>query len=198
VHGSNHREFGEGLEEEEEEEEEKGGRGGVVATCEVTAGLMNHDRTPTHMPMPPMILLANAAAHFPLNLVAAAQMQLEYYFSAQNLCHDLYLRKQMDPLGFVSLSTVAKFNKIQTFLRHTGAGSALLLAAVETSPVLQVLYPWAGPPPPTPPTALFADSAALACRIRAAIEPERWVLPEASFGKEGGGEAEDLQQEQGP
>ncbi|KAI4104406.1 MAG: hypothetical protein L6R37_003305 [Teloschistes peruensis] len=40
-------------------------------------------------------------------------MQMEYYFSVDNLCKDLYLRKHMDSQGFVFLSVLAKFNRIR-------------------------------------------------------------------------------------
>lgn len=40
-------------------------------------------------------------------------MQMEYYFSVDNLCKDMYLRKQMDSQGFVFLSVLAKFNRIK-------------------------------------------------------------------------------------
>ncbi|KAI8979374.1 hypothetical protein BDF20DRAFT_869158 [Mycotypha africana] len=39
--------------------------------------------------------------------------QFEYYFSIDNLCKDLYLRKQMDSNGFVDLSLVANFNRVK-------------------------------------------------------------------------------------
>ncbi|KAL8808134.1 MAG: hypothetical protein Q9200_004389 [Gallowayella weberi] len=37
----------------------------------------------------------------------------EYYFSVDNLCKDMYLRKHMDSQGFVFLSVLAKFNRIR-------------------------------------------------------------------------------------
>ncbi|KAL8998011.1 MAG: hypothetical protein Q9169_002851 [Polycauliona sp. 2 TL-2023] len=37
----------------------------------------------------------------------------EYYFSVDNLCKDLYLRKHMDSQGFVFLPVLAKFNRIR-------------------------------------------------------------------------------------
>ncbi|KAF9740639.1 HTH La-type RNA-binding protein [Paraphaeosphaeria minitans] len=39
--------------------------------------------------------------------------QLEYYFSLDNLCKDMYLRKHMDSKGFVFLSFIADFNRIK-------------------------------------------------------------------------------------
>ena len=40
------------------------------------------------------------------------QMQMEYYFSVDNLCKDLFLRKHMDSQGYVFLSVIANFNRI--------------------------------------------------------------------------------------
>lgn len=37
----------------------------------------------------------------------------EYYFSVDNLCRDIYLRKHMDSKGFVFLSVIAEFNRIK-------------------------------------------------------------------------------------
>lgn len=38
----------------------------------------------------------------------------EYYFSVDNLCKDLFLRKQMDSQGFVPLSVIAGFKRVKT------------------------------------------------------------------------------------
>lgn len=37
----------------------------------------------------------------------------EYYFSVDNLCKDMFLRRQMDSQGFVFLEVLAKFNRIK-------------------------------------------------------------------------------------
>lgn len=37
----------------------------------------------------------------------------EYYFSLENLCKDMYLRKHMDSQGFVFLAVIADFNRIK-------------------------------------------------------------------------------------
>ena len=37
----------------------------------------------------------------------------EYYFSVENLCKDIFLRKHMDSKGFVYLSVIAEFNRIK-------------------------------------------------------------------------------------
>ncbi|RPA99303.1 hypothetical protein L873DRAFT_1828039 [Choiromyces venosus 120613-1] len=40
--------------------------------------------------------------------------QINYYFSVDNLCRDVYLRKHMDNDGFVALSFIAKFNRVRS------------------------------------------------------------------------------------
>ena len=40
-------------------------------------------------------------------------LQMNYYFSVENLCKDLYLRSHMDSQGFVFLELLAQFNRIK-------------------------------------------------------------------------------------
>lgn len=47
-----------------------------------------------------------------VSVFAMVTMQLEYYFSIDNLCKDVYLRKHMDSQGFVYLSFIAGFKRI--------------------------------------------------------------------------------------
>lgn len=48
-----------------------------------------------------------------VSIFGMVSMQMEYYFSVDNLCKDMYLRKHMDSQGFVFLSVLAKFNRIR-------------------------------------------------------------------------------------
>ncbi|KAH8665753.1 hypothetical protein BGZ60DRAFT_341422, partial [Tricladium varicosporioides] len=50
-----------------------------------------------------------------LNMVT---MQLEYYFSIDNLCKDVFLRKHMDSQGFVFLTFIAGFKRIQALTQE--------------------------------------------------------------------------------
>ncbi|KIW44315.1 uncharacterized protein PV06_05333 [Exophiala oligosperma] len=53
----------------------------------------------------------------PLNSYALLSMvmtQIEYYFSIDNLCKDLFLRKHMDGQGYVPLRVIANFKRIKT------------------------------------------------------------------------------------
>jgi len=48
-----------------------------------------------------------------LPLKQTIQKQIEYYFSVENLCKDLYFRKQMDEEGWVPISLIANFNRVK-------------------------------------------------------------------------------------
>ncbi|XP_058090806.1 la-related protein 1C-like [Magnolia sinica] len=39
--------------------------------------------------------------------------QIDYYFSSENLCKDLYLRRNMDEHGWVPISLIANFNRVK-------------------------------------------------------------------------------------
>ncbi|KAI5819819.1 hypothetical protein BZA77DRAFT_143843 [Pyronema omphalodes] len=54
-----------------------------------------------------------APSHTVDNVYTILTSQINYYFSVDNLCKDIYLRKQMDNDGYVRLSVIAGFRKIQ-------------------------------------------------------------------------------------
>ncbi|KAJ5777473.1 Winged helix-turn-helix transcription repressor DNA-binding [Penicillium odoratum] len=60
----------------------------------------------------------------PFGLMSMLSIQLEYYFSVDNMCKDMFLRSQMDSQGFVPLSVIANFKRVKTMtedfelLRH--------------------------------------------------------------------------------
>ncbi|KAF9578578.1 La ribonucleoprotein domain member 1B [Lunasporangiospora selenospora] len=45
--------------------------------------------------------------------------QMEYYFSVENLCKDVFMRNQMDSDGYVPLSLVANFNRVKGLTTDT-------------------------------------------------------------------------------
>jgi len=47
------------------------------------------------------------------SLLPILMLSRNYYFSVENLCKDLYLRRHMDAQGFVFLELLAKFNRIK-------------------------------------------------------------------------------------
>ena len=47
-------------------------------------------------------------------VLAALKRQVEYYFSVDNLCRDLFLRQKMDPKeGWIALSVIGAFNRVR-------------------------------------------------------------------------------------
>ncbi|KUJ20262.1 uncharacterized protein LY89DRAFT_665957 [Mollisia scopiformis] len=69
------------------------------------------------------------------SLVQLVTMQLEYYFSIDNLCKDVYLRKHMDSQGFVFLSFIAGFKRIKALTTNF----ELLRYACQESEIIDVI-----------------------------------------------------------
>ena len=44
----------------------------------------------------------------------AIQFQVEYYFGTENLCKDIYLRRNMDQNGYLPLTFIGNFNRVQS------------------------------------------------------------------------------------
>ncbi|KAF2120660.1 hypothetical protein BDV96DRAFT_271884 [Lophiotrema nucula] len=66
-------------------------------------------------------------------LFSMVTTQLEYYFSVDNLCKDMFLRKHMDSQGFVFLSVIAEFNRIKQLTTDL----ELIKAVCFQSPVIE-------------------------------------------------------------
>ncbi|KAG0282892.1 La ribonucleoprotein domain member 1B [Linnemannia gamsii] len=60
--------------------------------------------------------------------------QMEYYFSVENLCKDVYMRTQMDTQGFVPLSLVANFNRVKSLTTD----HALIKDTIKDSSVIEL------------------------------------------------------------
>ena len=71
----------------------------------------------------------------PYSVMAMVTMQLEYYFSIDNLCKDVYLRKHMDSQGFVFLSFIAGFKRIQSLTQDF----ELLRFACQESDIIEIV-----------------------------------------------------------
>lgn len=66
-------------------------------------------------PTPPAMLIS------PLEqLQRDLLVQIDYYFSDENLCKDIFLRRHMDDRGWVPLSLIAGFNQVQRLLYCIG------------------------------------------------------------------------------
>ncbi|KAL5986070.1 hypothetical protein ACLOJK_028060 [Asimina triloba] len=61
--------------------------------------------------------------------------QIEYYFSPENLCKDIFLRQNMDEHGWVSISLIANFNRV----KHLTHDIQFILDAVRTSTVVELM-----------------------------------------------------------
>mmetsp|Transcript_22284 Transcript_22284/g.26796 ORF Transcript_22284/g.26796 Transcript_22284/m.26796 type:complete len:949 (+) Transcript_22284:403-3249(+) len=46
-------------------------------------------------------------------VLLALQQQIEYYFSVENLCKDIFLRAQMDSEGYIPVTIIASFNRVR-------------------------------------------------------------------------------------
>ncbi|KAJ5089481.1 hypothetical protein N7532_008165 [Penicillium argentinense] len=74
-------------------------------------GCLVHDGK-TVVPPPPRERFKQYAT--PFSITSKLSMQLEYYFSVDNLCRDMPLRRHMDSQGFVSLSVIASLRSIKS------------------------------------------------------------------------------------
>ncbi|KAJ6829565.1 la-related protein 1C isoform X1 [Iris pallida] len=60
--------------------------------------------------------------------------QIDYYFSAANLCKDLYLRKKMDEQGWVPITVIAGFNRVMQLTNNL----QYILETVRLSTIVEV------------------------------------------------------------
>ncbi|KAG0208020.1 La ribonucleoprotein domain member 1B [Mortierella sp. GBA30] len=68
------------------------------------------------------------------SLKAFILQQMEYYFSVENLCKDVYMRTQMDVEGYVPLSLVANFNRV----KNLTVDHALIKDTLKNSKVIEL------------------------------------------------------------
>jgi len=130
------------------------------------------------------------------SLKGQVRRQIEYYFSVDNLCKDIYLRRNMDPEGFVSFGAVCGFNRVQAL----STDHLMILDSVQDSEVLEVKIPWSlkvalssstlssaqaqggGGSNPASPRALnvrINPELFYSAKIRTRLNPSQWVLPGA-------------------
>ncbi len=60
---------------------------------------------------PPLMAAYSAE---PMTLADAICRQIEYYFSVQNLCKDVFLRSKMNEEGWIPLRVIAAFNRVRS------------------------------------------------------------------------------------
>ncbi|GAQ84247.1 hypothetical protein KFL_001810260 [Klebsormidium nitens] len=91
-------------------------------------------RTPATM-MPPAVQYGGAGGG--AQVVSLRQLiiqQIEYYFSIENLCRDIFLRSKMDEEGYIPLTVIAGFNRV----RMLTADPAMILEALKDSPAVEL------------------------------------------------------------
>ncbi|KAK9108676.1 hypothetical protein Sjap_016736 [Stephania japonica] len=67
-------------------------------------------------------------------LLVSLLFQIDYYFSHDNLCKDIFLRQRMDNQGWVPVSFIATFNRVRQLTNNT----RIILDAVRASTVVEV------------------------------------------------------------
>nr|XP_047934056.1 la-related protein 1B isoform X3 [Anser cygnoides] len=77
--------------------------------------------------------------------------QIEYYFSTENLERDFFLRRKMDQQGFLPVSLIASFHRVQALTTN----ATLILEALKDSTEVETV-----------------DQ-----RIRKRVDPEKWPIP---------------------
>ncbi|XP_032540730.1 la-related protein 1B isoform X3 [Chiroxiphia lanceolata] len=77
--------------------------------------------------------------------------QIEYYFSTENLERDFFLRRKMDQQGFLPVSLIASFRRMQALTTN----AALILEALKDSTEVETV-----------------DQ-----RLRKRVDPEKWPIP---------------------
>ncbi|XP_071975494.1 la-related protein 1B isoform X1 [Engystomops pustulosus] len=79
--------------------------------------------------------------------------QIEYYFSLENLERDFFLRRKMDSQGFLPLSLIAGFHRVQSLTTDM----SLICEALKNSTEIEVVEQ----------------------KIRRKVDPEKWPIPAA-------------------
>ncbi|KAL9624821.1 MAG: hypothetical protein Q9160_000867 [Pyrenula sp. 1 TL-2023] len=76
--------------------------------------ILTEFNTMYNFPNVPMTAQPYSQITDPYTILSMVAVQLEYYFSVDNLCKDIFLRKHMDSQGFVPLNFIAGFKRIKT------------------------------------------------------------------------------------
>lgn len=93
----------------------------------------------------------------PPTLQEHVKKQIEYYFSEENLMKDFFLRRKMDSEGYLPVTLIASFHRLQALTTDL----TMILAAVRSSDKLELFNGF---------------------KVRTKDEPLRWPLPDAVGG----------------
>lgn len=108
--------------------------------------------TPVYYP-PAAYGLPSAAPGMSQMLMDSLRIQIEYYFSTQNLQKDFFLRSMMDDHGWILATVIARFNRV----RRLTPDLTVVVGAVRNSTMVE-----------TSPDGTY---------FRAHDNPKQWVLP---------------------
>ncbi|KAL6717922.1 hypothetical protein ACLMJK_004007 [Lecanora helva] len=91
-----------------------GHHGGPAHLAQLQTDLANdYGYIPAHQGAITAVPFNNAYGGEQPSVFGMVNLQMNYYFSVENLCKDMFLRKHMDSQGFVPLDLLAKFNRIK-------------------------------------------------------------------------------------
>lgn len=68
------------------------------------------------------------------NVKESIKKQIEYYFSEENLNRDFFLRRKMDPEGFLPVTLIASFHRVQAL----SADLSIVISAIKESSKLEL------------------------------------------------------------
>lgn len=98
--------------------------------------LQMHYGGPYDYPMAPMSAMPfQPQPYWDHMVVSMLRTQIEYYFSIENLCKDMYLRARMDSQGFVPMHFIAAFKRVRTM----STDIAMVRAVCESSSELDLV-----------------------------------------------------------
>lgn len=105
--------------------------GNTAASSVPNASVPKSATAATGLPTAP--LMPTNPLELTLGLLA---QQMEYYFSLENLCKDIFLRRQMNSNGLVPLAVLANFNRVRAM---SGGDLSLVVEACRWAPGVQTI-----------------------------------------------------------
>lgn len=92
-----------------------------------------------------------------MSIKECIKKQIEYYFSEENLNRDFYLRRKMDPEGFLPVTLIASFHRVQALT----ADLSIIITAIQESDKLELVDDY---------------------KVRTINEPTKWPIDPADLG----------------
>lgn len=92
-----------------------------------------------------------------MSIKECIKKQIEYYFSEENLNRDFYLRRKMDPEGFLPVALIASFHRVQALT----ADINIIITAIHESDKLDLIDEY---------------------KVRTKTDPTKWPIDPADVG----------------